>query len=233
MVRVTGTGDPLLARPFGISTVLSRTAIEIVYRVVGRGTRLLTGVRKGQSLTILGPLGNGFPLPGKGIVPILVGGGSGFPPLHFFAQRTGKNAHFFIGARNRECLPPAGMLKSFREVVQQVHIATDDGSAGVKGMSTNILSTFLSRLEKRSRLAIYACGPHAMLAAVARIAAEHLIPCQVSLEERMACGLGACMGCSIPQNAGGYKRACKDGPVFDANDIDWSERIVLPVPHKK
>ena len=78
---------------------------------------------------------------------------------------------------------------------------------------------------------IYACGPHAMLAAVSRIAAEHGITCYVSMEERMACGLGACMGCSIAQKAGGYKRACKEGPVFDSREIDWSERVVLPVPH--
>lgn len=233
MLRVTGTGDPLLARPFGISTVLSRSSIEIVYRVVGRGTTLLTGVRKGQTLSLLGPLGNGFPMPAKGSVPVLVGGGSGFPPLHFLAQRAGRRAHFFIGARNRECLPPAGILASFREVVQQVHTATDDGSAGVQGTSTDILNAFLSRMEKKSALVMYACGPHAMLAAVARIAAEHAIACHVSLEERMACGLGACMGCSIPQKAGGYKRACKEGPVFDARDIDWSQRVLLPVPHLK
>jgi dihydroorotate dehydrogenase electron transfer subunit len=88
-------------------------------------------------------------------------------------------------------------------------------------------------MEKKVRLVIYACGPHAMLAAVSRIAAEHGIACHVSMEERMACGLGACMGCSIPQKSGGYKRACKEGPVFDATEIDWSERVMLPVPHKK
>ena len=233
MLRVTGTGDPLLARPFGISSVLSRSSIEVVYRVVGRGTTLLTGVKKGQTLTLLGPLGKGFPMPPKGAVPVLVGGGSGFPPLHFFAQRAGKNAHFFIGARNKDCLPPAGILRSFKDVTEHVHIATDDGSAGVKGTSTDILHAFLSRMEKKSHLVIYACGPHPMLATVSRIASEHAIPCYVSMEERMACGLGACMGCSIPQKAGGYKRACKEGPVFDAKEIDWTERVVLPVPHLK
>jgi len=124
-------------------------------------------------------------------------------------------------------------MKSFREVTEKVHIATDDGSCGFCGMSTDVLNVFLSKTEKKSNLVIYACGPHAMMAAVSRIAAEHVIPCSVSMEERMACGLGACMGCSIPQKAGGYKRACKEGPVFDAQDIDWSERIVLQVPHKK
>ena len=120
-----------------------------------------------------------------------------------------------------------------REHAAKVHIATEDGSVGVRGMSTDILNAFLTAMEKKSSLVLYACGPHAMLAAVSRIAAEHAITCYVSMEERMACGLGACMGCSIPMKEGGYKRACKEGPVFDAAEIDWSERVVLPVPHVK
>ncbi len=233
MLRVTANRDPLLARPFGIASVIRKSSIEIVYRVVGRGTSLLTEVKPGQILSLLGPLGNGFPLPPQGSLPVLVGGGSGFPPLHFLAQRSGSSAHFFIGARDKNCLPPAPIMKSFRDVTERVHIATDDGSCGFCGMSTDVLNVFLSRSAKKSPMVIYACGPHAMMAAVGRIAAEHGIPCYVSMEERMACGLGACMGCSIPQKAGGYKRACKEGPVFDARDIDWSERIVLAVPHKK
>jgi dihydroorotate dehydrogenase electron transfer subunit len=94
-------------------------------------------------------------------------------------------------------------------------------------MSTDILNAFLTKMEKKTRLALYACGPHAMLAAVSRIAALHSIPCSVSLEERMACGLGACMGCSVGMKAGGYKRVCKEGPVFDSREIDWSEQIFL------
>jgi len=105
MLRVTENRDPLLARPFGIASVIRQTSIEIVYRVVGRGTSLLTNVRPGQVLALLGPLGKGFPLPPRGSLPVLVGGGSGFPPLHFLAQRAGSNAHFFIGARDKDCLP--------------------------------------------------------------------------------------------------------------------------------
>jgi dihydroorotate dehydrogenase electron transfer subunit len=229
MLRVSEDLDPLLARPFGISAVPTRSSIEIIYRVVGRGTMLLTNREAGYTLSLLGPLGKSFPLPGKDITPVLVGGGSGFPPLHFLAQRGGTKAHFFIGSRNKECLPPAGIMKSFREVTSKVHVATEDGSAGVRGMSTDVLNAFLTKMEKKTHLVIYACGPHAMLAAVSRIAAEHAIPCYVSMEERMACGLGACMGCSIPMKAGGYKRACKEGPVFDSKEIDWSSQIVVPV----
>ncbi len=233
MLRVSENLDPLLARPFGISSVLSRTSIEIFYRVVGRGTTLLTRIEKGQSLALLGPIGNGFPLPPRGLVPLLIAGGSGFPPLHFFALRAGKTAHFFAGARNRECLPPAGVLKSIKDHTAKVHIATEDGSSGRQGMSTDLLNAFLEKIETKAHLAIYACGPHAMLSAVSRIAAEHSISCYVSMEERMACGLGACMGCSVGVKAGGYKRVCKDGPVFDSREIEWAEQVKLPMPQRK
>jgi len=233
MLRVTENMDPLLARPFGICSLPSKTSVEILYRVVGRGTTLLTRMRAGQTLSLLGPLGKGFPMPEKAVTPVLVAGGSGFPPLLFLAQRMRSRAHFFVGARNKECLPPVCILKNLKDHTANVHVATEDGSAGQKGLSTDILDNFLTNREKKGLVTVYACGPHAMLAAVSRIAAQHAIPCYVSTEERMACGLGACMGCSIPMKAGGYKRACKEGPVFDAADVDWAERIVLPVPQKK
>ena len=229
MLRVSDTLDPLLARPFGISSVLSKTSLEILYRVVGRGTALLAGRDAGQTLGLLGPLGKGFPMPDKKTTPVLVAGGSGFPPLHFLAQRVGSGSHLFLGSRDKECLPPTGIVKSFRDTCAKVHIATEDGSVGAKGMTTDILNAFLTKMEKKSHLVLYACGPHAMLAAVSRIAAEHSIPCYVSMEERMACGLGACMGCSIPMKSGGYKRACKEGPVFDSREIDWSERVSVKI----
>jgi dihydroorotate dehydrogenase electron transfer subunit len=230
MLRVSETLDPLLARPFGISSVISRASLEIVYRVVGKGTTMLATAKSGQTLSLLGPLGKGFPLPDKKTIPVLVAGGSGFPPLHFLTQRAGSRAHLFIGARDKECLPPAGIVQSLKKTAEKVHIATDDGSAGVQGTSIDVLNAFLLKMEQNTSLVLYACGPHAMLAAVSMIAAEHAIPCYVSMEERMACGLGACMGCSIPMKAGGYKRACKEGPVFDSREIDWSEQVRLNLP---
>jgi dihydroorotate dehydrogenase electron transfer subunit len=232
MLRVSENLDPLLARPFGISSA-TKSSIEIFYRVVGRGTALLTKREAGEQIGVLGPLGKGFPLPAKDETLVMVAGGSGFPPLHFLAQRARCRSHLFLGARDKTCLPPAGIVKTFRDVCTKVHIATDDGSLGTKGTTADVLTAFLAKMEKKTHLVVSACGPHAMLAAVARIAAEHSIPCRVSMEERMACGLGACMGCSIPMKAGGYRRACKEGPVFDSADIDWAERIVLPVPHGK
>jgi dihydroorotate dehydrogenase electron transfer subunit len=233
MLRVSETLDPLLARPFGVYSVPSKSTIEIVYRAVGRGTTLLTGMEPGHTLNLLGPLGKGFPMPDKGMTPVLVAGGSGFPPLYFLSQRAGSRAHLFIGSKNKECLPPSGIIKSFKDIVLKVHVATEDGSMGTRGMTTDILNEFLTKMEQKTHLVLYACGPHPMLAAVSGIAAQHSMPCYVSMEERMACGLGACMGCSIPMLAGGYKRACKEGPVFDAREIAWGDQIRLPVPHRK
>jgi dihydroorotate dehydrogenase electron transfer subunit len=229
MLRVTENRDPLLARPFGICSLPSKSSIEILYRVAGRGTTLLTRMEAGQTLSLLGPLGKGFPLPEKGQTPVLVAGGSGFPPLHFLALRAGVRAHVFAGARNKECLPPASILKSLKEHTAKVHLATDDGSAGVHGTTVDLLNDFLTAMERKTHLVLYACGPHAMLAAVSHIAAEHAVPCYVSAEERMACGLGACMGCSVPMKAGGYKRACKEGLVFDSREIEWGEQIMVKV----
>lgn len=234
MLRVAGGLDPLLARPFGIASVIARRSIELYYRVVGRGTTVLTTAKPGSALTVVGPVGNGFAPPDRGVTPLLAAGGSGFPPLLFFAARYGRRAHLFAGSRDRECMPPASAMKEFRDRVAAVHFATEDGSRGTCGFVTDALAAYLDRsLKAEVRPVIYACGPHAMLAAVSRLAAERSIPCFVSMEERMACGLGVCMGCAVPVRTGGYKRVCKEGPVFDSRDIDWREQQILPVPQRK
>ena len=233
MLRVSENRDPLLARPFGISAVISKTAIEVYYRVVGRGTSLLSIVEPGSTLALHGPLGNGFPLPEQGVTPLLVAGGSGFPPLLFLAARHGKRARLFAGSRDRECLPPAPAMSDFRRRVNSIHYATEDGSRGTCGFVTDALAAYLKRRAEAERPVIYACGPRAMMAAAARIAAEHDVPCYVSMEERMACGLGVCMGCSVAVKAGGFRRVCREGPVFDAREIEWSEPAFLRAPHGK
>lgn len=227
MLRVSENLDPLLARPFGISSVIAKRSIEIYYRVVGRGTALLSATEPGRVLSVAGPLGNGFPAPAKGVTPLLVAGGSGFPPLLYFAARYGKRSRLFVGSRDKECLPPVSAMKDFRSRVDAVHYATEDGSRGTCGFVTDGLAAYLSHASRDDRPVIYACGPHAMLAALGRLAAEHRVPCYVSMEERMACGLGVCMGCSIAMKTGGYKRACKEGPVFDSADIEWSGQATL------
>lgn len=220
MLRVSENLDPLLARPFGIFAVPSRSSIEIIYRAAGRGTQMLTRIEPGRTLWLLGPLGNGFPIPERRAVPIMVSGGSGFPPLHFLAARLHAKPHFFMGARNRDCLPPNSVLKSIKRHSLGLYISTDDGSIGTKGTVAETLSSFLAGGRIR-RAIVYACGPNAMLCVVGRLAREQGITCYVSVEERMACGLGACMGCSIPMGSGGYRRACKEGPVFDASELAW------------
>jgi dihydroorotate dehydrogenase electron transfer subunit len=225
MLRVSENMDPLLARPFGISSLPSRSSLELIYRVVGKGTSLLTQRKEGTSLNILGPIGNGFPLPERGTTPVLIAGGSGFPPLHFLSLKAGSRAHLFVGARNKDCLPPVTIVKSFRAAVEKVHLATDDGSAGERGVTADLLSAYLTAMERKTHLVLYACGPHAMLSAVSRIASMHSLPCYVSMEERMACGVGACMGCSVEMRTGEYKRVCKDGPVFASKDIEWGDQV--------
>jgi dihydroorotate dehydrogenase electron transfer subunit len=116
-------------------------------------------------------------------------------------------------------------MKDLRSRTKAIHYATEDGSTGVCGFVTDPLAGYLARPGRDEAPVIYACGPNAMLASVSRLAAEHSIPCFVSMEERMACGLGVCMGCSVSMKAGGYKRVCKEGPVFDARDIMWSDSI--------
>ena len=231
MLRVSENLDPLLGRPFGIAAVRSRRDIELYYRVVGRGTSLLTQVRAGRTLSLHGPLGNGFPLPAKGDTMLLVAGGSGFPPLLFLAARHGKRAHLFTGSRDKTCLPPARAMKDFRLAVETVHYATEDGSCGTCGLVTDALAAYLDAAKADGRPVIYACGPHPMLAAVSRLAADRDVPCFVSVEERMACGLGVCMGCSVPMSAGGYKRACAEGPVFDSREIAWNGPVQLNRAH--
>jgi NAD(P)H-flavin reductase len=120
-------------------------------------------------------------------------------------------------------------MKVFRSVVAAVHYATEDGSCGACGFVTDALAAYLDRPIAGGRSVIYACGPHPMLAAVSRLAADRGVPCFVSMEERMACGLGVCMGCSVPMAAGGYKRACAEGPVFDSRDVSWSGPVPLAI----
>ncbi len=233
MLRVSENRDPILARPFGIASVKAKQSIELFYRVVGRGTSLLTAAERGTVLQAVGPIGKGFPMPETGTTPLFVAGGSGFPPLLYVAASQRGKGMMFLGARDKGCLPPLEAMRKCRDLSKRVFVATDDGSSGKQGFVTDLLASFLNSQKSSSSFVIFACGPRAMMAAVAKLAADRNIPCYVSMEERMACGLGVCMGCSVAVKAGGYKRVCREGPVFNAQEIDWTERVVLPVPHKQ
>ncbi len=212
MLRVSENLDPLLARPFGISSVPSKSSIEIVYRVVGRGTALLTGMEVRSYAEPARSARKRFSDAGQ-----RHDAGSGcrrkrFSSACIFCLSAPARAPTSSSVRqNKECLPPSGIIKNFKDTILKVHIATEDGSTGTRGMSTDILNAFLTKMEQKTHLVLYACGPHAMLAAVSRIAAEHSIPCYVSMEERMACGLGACMGCSIPMKVGRVQAGLQRG----------------------
>lgn len=206
--------DPLLRRPLGVHKT-TKSGIEVLYEVVGRGTELLSRQKVGCRLDIIGPLGSGFNIT-ESKSAILVAGGIGVAPLVALAEGLGE-AHVIIGARTKSHVL---CENEFKLAGCTVAVATEDGSKGFKGLATDLLKDAL-KLSDYKVSAIYACGPAGMLKAVAKIAANHRVQCQVSLEERMACGVGVCLGCPVKVISGEYKMVCKDGPVFDAEDIAW------------
>ncbi|MBN3033019.1 MAG: dihydroorotate dehydrogenase electron transfer subunit [Candidatus Saganbacteria bacterium] len=229
-VRCCETSDPLLRRPISLHRIdAQKGMIELLYEVVGRGTELLSKKPVGQELDLLGPLGAGFKIDPAKKIHLMAGGGMGIAPLRALAEQVtgrgsrvaGQAVYILIGAKNKESLIGEDEL---RKTTDQVQTATDDGSAGKKGVVTDLLLDFLdSQLSVTSYplSVIYACGPRLMLKAVAEIARQKKIDCQLSLEERMACGIGACKGCPV-KTVSGYKMVCKDGPVFDAKELVWN-----------
>lgn len=224
MLRVGDGLDPLLRRPFSICGTRD-DAFLLLYRVVGKGTALMTQLPKRVEISVLGPLGQGFDSREESVLPVLLGGGIGVAPLFFLAQAMReRDFRFLMGFPSEEeiitterlGLPPL-----------RVSVSTDDGSRGFTGLVTDLLSEELDMLPRQAKaLTVFACGPKPMLKATAVMAMERGIPCQVSLEANMACGLGACQGCAVPaerEQRKTYFHVCQDGPVFPAEVIDWSE----------
>jgi dihydroorotate dehydrogenase electron transfer subunit len=220
MIRVRPGIDPLLRRPFSVCGV-EGDRFKVLYRVVGKGTMIMTAAKPGENLKVLGPLGKEFVLPEEDRLPVLVGGGIGVAPLFSLAQclRTRK-LEFMMGFRS------AGDIVRFddsRSPNQNWPVSTDDGTEGHAGFVTDLLLLYLER-NKSLALSLFACGPRPMLKRVAEMAVTHGIPCQVSLESAMACGFGVCQGCAVkasPEGTRGYHYACQNGPVFNAESIDW------------
>ncbi|MBD3380210.1 MAG: dihydroorotate dehydrogenase electron transfer subunit [Candidatus Omnitrophica bacterium] len=217
--------DPLLRIPLGIHKI-GQKDFSLLYKVVGRGTRTLSRFVKDESVDVLGPLGNGFPLeggpvPGKSKV-VIVSGGHGVAPLFALAEylretRPQTKIKFLMGACTAE---EVLCVKELEEMGISVGIATDDGTRGCRGFVTGLMEEEIK--EKPAR--IFACGPRAMLAEVARIAEREKISASVSLDAYMACGIGACLGCALKTEEG-YKLVCKDGPVFEAGEVLWKEAV--------
>jgi dihydroorotate dehydrogenase electron transfer subunit len=227
MARVGAGIDPLLRRPFAVIDVGRGNQgapvwFEMLYKVVGKGTALLSTLR--ESLDVLGPLGQGFDPRGDDEEKLLVGGGIGLAPLHLLAAefvRRKSPVRLFAGGRTRGDLL---CLAEFERLGVDCRCATEDGSFGARGLVTAVLLEHLDTL--RSKAALYVCGPHGMLRALAGIAARRALPCQVSLEGRMACGIGACLGCvttgkNHSPKTPDYRCVCADGPVFESGELAW------------
>lgn len=205
----------LLPRPISICEIdKKRSAIRLVYRLAGEGTKEFSALQTDDEVKVLGPLGNGFPLEGEH--PIVIGGGIGVPPMLELAKSLSAKATIVLGYRDEQLF-----LKEQFEDYGQLEIATDNGSVGVHGTVVDVLEQ-----KQITGDVIYACGPKPMLAAVKRYAMEHEIKCYVSMEERMACGIGACLGCvcqTKEEDAHSHvhnTRVCKDGPVFLAEEVE-------------
>jgi len=195
--------------------------IELLYKVVGEGTKILSSCREGDRLDMLGPLGNGFAVSDTRDTIYMAAGGIGIAPILFLSDdllKKGFNlsrATLFLGGKSKADL----LCKEiFAEMGITVHTTTDDGSEGDQCYVTHPLETAVNR---QAPDIIYACGPVAMLKCVVGIAEHHLIPCQISMETTMACGIGVCLGCAVEPSGDDrkYLHACRDGPVFHADSI--------------
>ena len=236
-IRCTMEDDPLLPRPMSVYRV-DGDKIEILYEVIGRGTALMAQAKKGTALEIYGPLGRPFWKVPEAKVLFLIGGGIGLAPFYALAETFLKETRdkqqatritVLFGARTK-----ARVIceEEFKKLGVGFEVSTDDGSYGFHGRVTQLLEKKLLDLSPPSSLALYACGPNIMMQETCRIALSHSLPCQVSLDEPMACGFGICFGCAVKikrqetsnkQQDGEftYKLACKDGPVFEAKEVLW------------
>ena len=231
-VRCAEKTDPLLRRPLGVHRIV-KGGIELLYEVVGKGTELLSLMKPGWLVDVIGPLGSGFIINGKterrkNARRILVAGGNGVAPLLFLAEELAKKRgelNVLIGGCSKSHIL---CEKDFQRTGAKVFVATEDGSKGHKGLVTHLLREALLAGSPKETI-IYACGPTGMLKAVSSIAGERRVSCQVSLEEKMACGVGVCLGCPVKIKRGhglegtGYefRMVCKDGPVFNSEEIIW------------
>jgi dihydroorotate dehydrogenase electron transfer subunit len=224
-IKIAEDDEPLLRRPFSIHRAQGKT-IEILYEVVGKGTEILSQKKVGEDLDVIGPLGSGFSYHlslAAYRLPILIAGGMGVAPIFFLAEQITNDYPKFdievlVGSRTAKQLL---CENEFKKLGCSVKISTDDGSRGFRGKVTQLLENMLSdSLIRQERPMLYACGPRPMLRKVYRLVSEYKIPAQISLEEHMACGIGACFGCAVKTREG-FKRVCKEGPVFNAGEIVW------------
>lgn len=212
-----GEGN-MLRRPISIC-LAGDGALHIVFQVKGNGTEWLAERKEGDELDVLGPLGHGFDVKALGAKPVFLGGGIGVPPMlqtATCAKDAGASPRAILGFRNQGAV----ILEDEFRAVCETFITTDDGSYARHGFVTDVLKEQLS-----DATGVAACGPKPMLKAIAALAKQAGLPCQVSMEERMGCGIGACLVCACALKAENgetrYGHVCKDGPVFDAEEVEW------------
>ena len=216
-MQLPGFEAHILRRPFSVYRVLPESgAIEIIYQTVGEGTEFMTGYGQGVECSVMGPLGHGWqPCEGKLLV---VGGGVGAAPLFMFAEQLAAAGHPFevvLGAQTESMLVTRADYAAL--LGRDPILATDDGSVGYAGFCTEPVR---EQLASGQYAGVFCCGPEPLMRAVASIAAEAGVACWVSMEKRMACGIGACLSCVVETHEG-KRRSCVDGPVFDAKDVVW------------
>ncbi len=221
MIKCSDGSDPLLRRPISLNKIdQAKGTIDILFRVIGKGTRLLSEVEPGGDLDIIGPLGNGFKIDASKEVAILVGGGAGIAPLLSLAKEISvktKARYALIGANN---ISSVLCEEDFKDLGFETTVSTDDGTYGIKGKVTDMLLEVIDSKLSPINSHIYACGPRLMVKELESISTQYKIPCQVSFEEWMACGFGSCNGCTVKTKSG-YKKVCSDGPIFNAGEILW------------
>jgi len=215
-VQVAGLRDRILRRPFSIFNAEDSGSLEIVYKVVGEGTEMLSELKPGIVCNILGPLGNPYSYPEENEIPVVVAGGYGSAAMYLIAKNSKQKGVLLIGARNSEDLI---LMEEYEKLDFDIEIATDEGSDGYKGFVTALLEKYC----KDKKYKIYGCGPNPMMYAMAKLLQENDFAGEVSLDHAMCCGIGGCYTCVVKVNDGidgwKYSRTCKEGPVFNSSEI--------------
>lgn len=218
-LRLTGKLDPLLRRPISLHDINAEDGtISMLYLVVGEGTTMMSEMEAGETIDVLGPLGNGWNCEMPGENAVVIGGGIGIAPLYPLVKElreAGKHVELIMGAKSADYLTDTAI---YTQLGATVTVTTDDGSAGTKGFVTTALE---NSIKAGKCDYVYACGPKPMLNFVEKIAMGYHVPGQVSTESHMGCGLGICLLCPSKLKSGGYKRTCTDGPVFMIGELDY------------
>lgn len=223
-IKVSDSLDPVFRRPMSIHNCEDET-FEMVFRVIGRGTQLLAEALPGRKFDCLGPLGNTFEIPENDETAVMVAGGVGLPPLYFLSRFLIERHRiepsrvlFLLGIRDKTELIVGADAE---RLGVEMKYSTDDGTHGFHGFVTALFEDIYARRLRNSKMRVYSCGPTPMMQALSRIALSFKLPCQLSLEGAMPCGVGTCLGCAVKLRAKDeYLRVCQEGPVFNAEEIE-------------